>query len=87
MQSYAHLEVEYLNPGLSDHSPLLMKWVEEISHKGRPFRFLNYMLEHDDFDDTVSWCGSGLAKIWQQLKQVKVALKTLHNGQLHQRTG
>lgn len=49
---YAGAVVEYLNPGLSDHSPLLLKCTPSQNQGGRPFKFFN-MADHDEFDNIV----------------------------------
>ncbi|XP_056685657.1 uncharacterized protein [Spinacia oleracea] len=46
---------------------------------GRPFRFLNYLVDHDDFLPSVEHCsGSVMLLVWEKLKLVKLKLKTLH---------
>lgn len=47
MQAFPHVEVDYLLPGLSDHSPLLFQCA--TVERGNPFRFLNVLAEHEHF--------------------------------------
>ncbi|XP_056688426.1 uncharacterized protein [Spinacia oleracea] len=75
---------EYLNSSLCDHCPILVKCIPESHGGGRPFRFLNYLVEHDDFLPFVEHCwkeplsGSGMLLVWEKLKLVKLKLKTVH---------
>lgn len=46
---YSNDVVEYMNPGISDSSPLVLQCVADGQSKGRPFKFLNYMAEHECF--------------------------------------
>lgn len=41
--------VDVMNPGISDHSPLLLKYNLNMQRGGRPFKFFNYVPEHQDF--------------------------------------
>ncbi|XP_056688014.1 uncharacterized protein [Spinacia oleracea] len=45
--------VDYLNPGLSGHSHLVLTCKMEIHSKDRPFRFFNYMADHPSFSQVV----------------------------------
>ncbi|XP_056685650.1 uncharacterized protein [Spinacia oleracea] len=45
--------VDHLNPGLSDHSPLVLTCKMEDHSKGRPFRLFNYMADHPSFNQVV----------------------------------
>ncbi|XP_021729890.1 uncharacterized protein LOC110696864 [Chenopodium quinoa] len=46
---YGHVEAFFLNPALSDHSPVLIELCSAPSSQGRPFRFLNCIAKHDQF--------------------------------------
>lgn len=46
---YYNVVVEYMNPGISNHSPLVLQCVAPGQSKGRPFKFFNYMVEHEYF--------------------------------------
>ncbi|XP_056685901.1 uncharacterized protein [Spinacia oleracea] len=76
--------VDFMNPGLSDHSPLLLNCRVEWAAGGRPFKIFNYMATHVDFlkivqDGWAQRCtGSLMFSLWQKLKVVKGGLKTLH---------
>ncbi|XP_056683679.1 uncharacterized protein [Spinacia oleracea] len=82
--------VDYLNPGISDHSPLLLD-CNIAHHQGsRPFKFFNYMASHERFRQVVQegWdtpvVGTAMFQVWQKLKAVKKGLKHLHHKHLHQ---
>lgn len=46
---YNDVVVQYLSPGVSDHSPLLFNMKVESQEGRRPFRFINALTEHEDF--------------------------------------
>ena len=46
---FPHVVLDYMNPGLSDHSPLLFQCHHRVHTKGKPFNFFNYMAEHGGF--------------------------------------
>lgn len=46
---YPTVVVEFMNSGVSDHSPLVMQLGSKCNSKGRPFKFFNYMTEHEEF--------------------------------------
>ncbi|XP_021851602.2 uncharacterized protein [Spinacia oleracea] len=81
---YVDSIVEYLNPGLSDHTPLIMRYKVNMHQGGRPFNFFNYMAYHKDFLKIVQerWQaevqGTAMFRIWSTLKGIKAGLKTLH---------
>lgn len=76
--------VGYLNPGLSDHSSIVLTCKKDGHTGSRPFRFFNYMADHPRFNQVVQdgWKtniqGTAMYQIWQKLKCVKQGLKTLH---------
>lgn len=76
-----------LPPGVSDHSPLIFDMDIECREGGRPFRFLNVMTEHEDFQKVVQddWLSVGgyfkLQNVWVKMKVVKRELKKLHTQQ------
>ncbi|XP_021737701.1 uncharacterized protein LOC110704215 [Chenopodium quinoa] len=81
LDSHGHVETVYLPPSLSDHSPILLDICPAPSGKGRPLRFLNYIVDHPDFLDTVSqaWCSG--SSVWQKLNSVKSSIKSLNSKQ------
>ncbi|XP_056688365.1 uncharacterized protein [Spinacia oleracea] len=77
--------IDYVNPGLSDHSPLVMTCKSHVGGGSRPFKFFNYMAEHDSFLSVVKkgWevqChGTAMLRVWSKLKAVNHGLKNLHH--------
>ena len=49
MDRYSQASVYYANPHTSDHTPLLMTLTRQNQKESKPFRFLNYLCEHQDF--------------------------------------
>lgn len=80
---YAEVIVQYLPPGISDHSPLLFTLMTGSSQGGKPFKFLNIMAEQVEFLDTIerAWNSVNgrhrLQSIWLKLKAVKKELKQM----------
>ncbi|XP_056688114.1 uncharacterized protein [Spinacia oleracea] len=77
--------VDYMNPGISDHSPLVLSCSINMKNGGRPFKFFNYMAGQDDFLEVVQkgWntnaSGTPMFTLWQKMKAVKGGLKALHH--------
>lgn len=70
LSSYRQVEAVYLNPSISDHSPLCL-----LCGAGRPFRFLNVLASHASFLDVVREVnGCPMFKVWTRLKHVKDGL-------------
>ncbi|XP_021850220.2 uncharacterized protein [Spinacia oleracea] len=84
MDSFPDISTKYMNPSLSDHSPIVIPCVKSDLHGVRPFRFLNYLVDHTSFEGIVtdSWNitdrGNLMEQIWWKLARVKSKLKTLH---------
>ncbi|XP_019232084.1 PREDICTED: uncharacterized protein LOC109212845 [Nicotiana attenuata] len=76
------VQVHVMDPQFSDHSPLCIELEAEPEHKGRLFKFFNCLAEHPDFDSVIrdSWNkeNRNIKDIWNNLKSVKVALKSLN---------
>ncbi|GAV80043.1 hypothetical protein CFOL_v3_23505 [Cephalotus follicularis] len=71
------------NPGISDHSPISIQLMHHIQSSGRPFKFLNFWADHDDFlpivrqEWTKIYDGSPLRQVQMKLKSLKSRLKCL----------
>ncbi|XP_010687054.1 uncharacterized protein LOC104901201 [Beta vulgaris subsp. vulgaris] len=80
---YAEVSVQYLPPGISDHSPLLFNLMTGRPQGGKPFKFMNVMAEQDEFLETVEKAWSSvngrfkLQAVWLKLKAVKRELKQM----------
>ncbi|XP_048494360.1 uncharacterized protein LOC125494691 [Beta vulgaris subsp. vulgaris] len=74
---YTEVSVQYLPPGISDHSPLLFTLMTGRSQGGKPFKFMNVMAKQDEFIETVEKAWSSingrykLQAVWLKLKAVK----------------
>ena len=84
LSRYTNAMVDYMNLGISDHSPLVLKCVAEGQSKGRPFKLFNYMAEYEEFIPILEntwghYSGDDMMQnIWRRLKDVKQQLKRLH---------
>nr|XP_016472175.1 PREDICTED: uncharacterized protein LOC107794213 [Nicotiana tabacum] len=73
------------DPYFSDHSPLCIEVEQESISRKKPFRFLNCLANHAEFEEIVksSWSihtqAKGTMTIWFKLKKVKGALKKLNS--------
>ncbi|GAV91001.1 hypothetical protein CFOL_v3_34401 [Cephalotus follicularis] len=72
---------QYHPPGISDHSPVSIQLRQMQPYRGRPFKFLNFWAESDNFFHTVkqewdkTYSGSPLIAIHKKLKSLKGLLK------------
>ncbi|XP_056698434.1 uncharacterized protein [Spinacia oleracea] len=88
--TYSDVVVDYMNLGLSDHTPLVMNYKMNMKKGGRPFKFFNYMADHPQFLQAVQkgWeknqTTSVMQNVWSKLKAVKVELKALHKKEFSQ---
>ncbi|KAM3250209.1 hypothetical protein P3L10_004278 [Capsicum annuum] len=77
-------EVILLDPGYSDHSPLSLSFPKDDTSKAKPFKFINHLAQHENFQEIVmrAWNqrhrGGKMYDVWQKLKNVKVAMKVLN---------
>ena len=88
ISQFGLLKLEYQNPGISDHSPLVLNCGgSDDRGGGRPFRFFNYMVQHDQFEPIVreAWGqitdANPMLALWRKLQQVKIHLKSLHTAE------
>ncbi|XP_019248332.1 PREDICTED: uncharacterized protein LOC109227587 [Nicotiana attenuata] len=88
MMNNGHIEAENLNPGVSDHSPILMNCQTGIIQQHlypRPFRLYHIVLRHPEFTRIVKevWMQNdrdiGKARTWYKLKRLKESLRSLNN--------
>ena len=87
LDKYTDVMVHYRVSGVSDHSPLVFNMNTQSIQEGRPFKFLNILCEHENFETIVmdAWNSVNaeykMKSIWLKLKKVKHALKQLHKPQ------
>nr|XP_009597573.1 uncharacterized protein LOC104093526 [Nicotiana tomentosiformis] len=76
------LQVHIMNSLFSDHSPLGIEVEGSCDKKKRHFKFYNCMEDHPDFgkivEDNWGLHEGSMAAIWQNLKNVRSALKQLN---------
>lgn len=83
--------VHYLNPGISDYTPLKLCIAMEVAVGFKPFRFFNHLTMHPHFLSLVGqvWstndavCMDG---VWNVLKILKGELKKLHTSKFQRVT-
>ncbi|XP_019248485.1 PREDICTED: uncharacterized protein LOC109227745 [Nicotiana attenuata] len=85
LQQYSHIEAEFMDPGVSDHSPIL---IHISQHKKglhpKPFKLYKNVMEHPEFRNIVQevWQQrtqeEHINKIWKKLKALKNGLKDLN---------
>lgn len=75
--------VQVLNPGVSDHCPLLVDFGGVPVNHAQRFRFLTCLVEHPDFLSSVrqGWgideAGVPMFRVWSKLKAVRLKLAVL----------
>lgn len=81
LRVFPNTSVEFLERGVSDHSPSIVV-IDKIDSFGpKPFKFFNFWAEHKDFLDWVAegWCieveGYSMFQLYTRLKVVKSILK------------
>ncbi|XP_056691905.1 uncharacterized protein [Spinacia oleracea] len=84
VMKFSGVPVQYLNFSISDHVPLMVTCFPDVPEGGKPFRFMNFLADHTQFEPLVKtvWespgIGSCMFQLWCKLKQVKCKLKNLH---------
>ncbi|XP_070015409.1 uncharacterized protein [Nicotiana sylvestris] len=84
IQMWPNMEGVSMNPGFSDHCPLSVKFDTSSQVGGKPFKFLNCLINLKSFEGTVQ-IGWELGKsrqtmltVWNKLKKLKVLLKQMN---------
>ncbi|XP_060212076.1 uncharacterized protein LOC132639653 [Lycium barbarum] len=85
LNSYSQVEADFLNPGMSDHTPILIQYLPQTHTHPKPFKLFSTVMEHPDFTnilDTV-WgkniVGTKMFKLWMKSKMLKEGLKGLNH--------
>ncbi|KAH0751733.1 hypothetical protein KY285_004881 [Solanum tuberosum] len=58
IQDYGHVEAIYENPGVSNHSPILIKVCPRPPTRQRPFKLFHTVMNHPEFESIVT-------KMWE----------------------
>ncbi|KAF8029778.1 hypothetical protein BT93_E2262 [Corymbia citriodora subsp. variegata] len=80
---FSFSEASFLAPGISDHSPMVVRILAPASRR-TPFKFFNFWLTHPEFSSLVdqAWgvhvTGSPMFKLYTRLKILKGRLKCLN---------
>ncbi|KAH0655237.1 hypothetical protein KY285_030119 [Solanum tuberosum] len=75
--NYGHVEVEFLSPGVSDHSPIVIQVSTRPPSKPKSFGLFKTVLEHPEFEGilTIVWnkryTGTRMRQLWSKLKAFK----------------
>ncbi|XP_070032114.1 uncharacterized protein LOC142168111 [Nicotiana tabacum] len=83
-QIYGHLEVDFLDPGVSDHSPVVIQLWKRGATYPKPFKLYMVTMDHQDFSPLVNrvWKqqekGDHMSLIWKKLKRIKDEAKGLN---------
>jgi hypothetical protein len=82
LASFGNTAVEFLERGISDHSPALVTIAKMVSYGPKPFKYFNFWSEHENF---LQWIEDGwrvevegfsMYQLYTKLKSIKDVLKT-----------
>lgn len=80
MQEHPNAEAEFMNPGVSDHTPMVLSLYDNNNRGPMPFKFFNYWVYEKDFNKIVEnvWntqvFGNPMFKLVHKLKILKQEL-------------
>lgn len=81
LNSYPQNEAEFLNPGISDHSPIVLSWLPNIPKGPSPFKFFLTWMKDPEFANVLQsvWAenvtGNPMLRLMKKLKALKTSLK------------
>ncbi|KAH0705741.1 hypothetical protein KY285_010276 [Solanum tuberosum] len=84
LQMYGQVEVDFLHPSISDHSPILFKYCQQPNLHPRPFKFFINVMEHPKFKYVLQqvWATKNheqtMENVWWKLKKLKAKLKDIN---------
>ncbi|XP_059306326.1 uncharacterized protein LOC132057742 [Lycium ferocissimum] len=85
MAQFGHLVVDFKQPHISDHSPMILSMKLDNPNIKVSFKFFNVWAEHSNFLTIVAegWRNqtnsSKMRMVWQRLKELRPAFKKLNN--------
>ncbi|XP_056172498.1 uncharacterized protein LOC115693838 [Syzygium oleosum] len=83
LQQFSFSEANFLPPGISDHSPMVIKIVPPSS-SNKPFKFFNFWISHPVFMEIVTqvwdthFIGTPMFIVYCKLKALKAKLKLMN---------
>ena len=84
MDKWGHVRVDYGNPGISDHSSMVLMLQQTLQHGKGIFKFFNVWTEHESFMKLVETIWSKeygynkMKQVWSKLKALQPVLKQLN---------
>ncbi|XP_016505995.1 uncharacterized protein LOC107823801 [Nicotiana tabacum] len=84
MMQHGHLTVNFKDPFISDHTPMLIPITQPTTNIKVPFRFFNVWADHSEFPHIVAvgWnqnhVRGRMKSIWYKLKELKLRFKQLN---------
>ncbi|KAF7847052.1 hypothetical protein BT93_L3407 [Corymbia citriodora subsp. variegata] len=82
-QDFSFSEAAFVAPGISDHTPMIVK-ITNLVHRRKPFKFFNFWMDHPQFRPIlcqawdVSVTGNPMYRLYSRLKEVKACIKQLN---------
>lgn len=82
VMNYKHIVVEFKDKETSDHTRIYTE-INEYKKARAPFRFLNVLTEHEEFQDVITQSrgqhveGTPMFRVWKKLQICKDNLKQL----------
>lgn len=76
--------MDFLTPGISDHSPTLVQYLHIVSLHPKPFKLYALVMQHHQFQNSVQqvwhWPirGGPMTVLWERLKKLKLDDKELN---------
>jgi hypothetical protein len=86
LTSFSNTAVEFLERGVSDHSPALVTVAKLVSYGPKPFKFFNFWAEHRNFLEWIEdgWRvevnGFSMFRLYAKLKSVKAKNREIFGG-------
>ncbi|WMV44258.1 hypothetical protein MTR67_037643 [Solanum verrucosum] len=84
IQDYGHVEAIYENPGVSNHSPILIKVCPRPPTRQRPFKLFHIVMNHPEFESIVTkmwgrrFKGTRMQQLWAKLKAMRSGSRGLN---------
>ncbi|KAF8037236.1 hypothetical protein BT93_B0217 [Corymbia citriodora subsp. variegata] len=82
-QDFSFSEASFIAPGISDHTPMIVK-IANPAFGRKPFKFFNFWMEHPNFRPllnrawSISTVGTPMYRLYSRLKAVKILLEQMN---------